>query len=198
MSPEQVLGEELDARTDLFSFGLVLYEMSTGHQAFQADTARVLCEAIQNRTPTAARELNSELPLSLEELIQKALEKDRNLRYQSATGFRTDLQNLKHEADSGRSAAGLEGAASNASTKKEKSADRGAPFQRPRWPLFAGIAAVVLFVAALGAYFYFHRHAVLTDKDTIVLADFTNTTNDAVFDDASSRRWPSSWNNHPS
>jgi serine/threonine protein kinase/Tfp pilus assembly protein PilF len=185
MSPEQVLGEKLDARTDLFSFGLVLYEMSTGQQAFQGETAQVLREAIQNRTHTAARELNSELPRGLEVIINKALEKDRNLRYQSAGEFRSDLQNLKHEADSERSVAELKEAASSASAKKEKFADikHGAYVKRRRWPALAGIAATLLSLAALGAYYYLHRAKTLTDKDTIVLSDFANTTGDGVFDD---------------
>jgi serine/threonine protein kinase len=94
MSPEQVRGEKLDARTDLFSFGLVLYEMATGKQAFSGDTAPELHEAILNRTPVAARELNPELPSRLEDIINKALAKDRNLRYQSAAEMRADLHRL--------------------------------------------------------------------------------------------------------
>ncbi len=91
MSPEQVRGEKLDARTDLFSFGLVIYEMATGKQAFSGDTAPALHEAILNRTPVEAREFNHELPPRLEEIIDRALEKDRNFRYQSAAEMRTDL-----------------------------------------------------------------------------------------------------------
>jgi serine/threonine protein kinase len=95
MSPEQVRGERLDARTDLFSFGLVVYEMATGQRPFTGETAPILHNAILNRTPTPARELNSELPLKLEQIIQKALEKDREVRYQSASEIRTDLESLK-------------------------------------------------------------------------------------------------------
>ena len=186
MSPEQARGEKLDARTDLFSFGLVLYEMATGQRAFKGDTGPILLDAILNRTPTAVRELNPAQPVRLEVLINKALEKDRNLRYQSAADIRTDLQNLKLEADATRSPAGLESAAAGASTKKEKSAavKDGAAFEGRRRLAIAGLAAVALALAGLAAsYFYLHRAAVLTDKDTIVLTDFANTTGDAVFDD---------------
>jgi len=96
MSPEQVRGEKLDARTDLFSFGLVVYEMATGQRPFTGETAPILRHAILNRTPTPARELNSELPLKLEQIIQKALEKDREVRYQTASEIRADLESLRH------------------------------------------------------------------------------------------------------
>jgi len=103
MSPEQARGEELDARTDLFSFGAVLYEMATGRPAFSGATAAVIHEAILNRTPTSPVRLNRDVPLKLEEIINKTLEKDRNLRYQSASDIRTDLKRLKRDTDSGRS-----------------------------------------------------------------------------------------------
>jgi eukaryotic-like serine/threonine-protein kinase len=101
MSPEQVRGEKLDARTDLFSFGLVLYEMATRQQAFSGETAAVLHDAILNRTPTPAQKLNPEIPSKLEEIISKALEKDRERRYQSASEMGTDLQRLPRSMDSG-------------------------------------------------------------------------------------------------
>jgi serine/threonine protein kinase len=105
MSPEQVRGEKVDARTDLFSFGLVLYEMATGHQAFSGETAAMPRDAILNHAPVPVRQLNPELPAKLEEIIHKTLEKDRDLRYQSAAEIRTDLKRFKRDTDSGRSAA---------------------------------------------------------------------------------------------
>jgi serine/threonine protein kinase len=102
MSPEQTRGEELDARTDLFSFGVVLYEMVTGVQPFRGGTFGVITEAILNRRPVAPVRLNPNLSPKLEEIINKALEKDRKLRYQNAADFRTDLERLRRDSDSGR------------------------------------------------------------------------------------------------
>jgi serine/threonine protein kinase len=102
MSPEQARGEELDARTDSFSFGAVLYEMATGRMAFPGKSAAVIYEAILNRTPVPASQINQTLPPKLDEIIGKALEKDRKLRYQSAAEIRTDLQRQKRDSDSAR------------------------------------------------------------------------------------------------
>jgi tetratricopeptide (TPR) repeat protein/predicted Ser/Thr protein kinase len=169
MSPEQARGEELDARTDLFSFGAVLYEMATGRMGFPGNTAAIVHEAILNRAPVPVTRLNPELPRKLEEVIGKALEKDRKLRYQNAADIRTDLQRLKRDTESARLPAASGGAG-------------GAGEQRGIWgKVIVLAAAVILSVAACG-YFYFHRTPKLTDKDTIVLADFTNTTGDVVFD----------------
>jgi eukaryotic-like serine/threonine-protein kinase len=169
MSPEQVRGEELDARTDLFSFGVVLYEMMTGVRPFRGETSGVITEAILNRRPVAPIRLNPDLPPKLEEVINKALEKDKRLRYQSGADLRTDLQRLKRDSDSARLPAAT-GAVIPAGERRGE-----------LWKVVVPVALVVAALAAAG-YFYFHRTPKLTDKDTIVLADFTNTTGDPVFD----------------
>ncbi|HEV3483362.1 MAG TPA: protein kinase, partial [Candidatus Acidoferrales bacterium] len=173
MSPEQVRGEELDARTDLFSFGAVLYEMATGVMPFRGDTTGVIANAILERAPVAPVRLNSDIPPRLEEAINKTLEKDRRLRYQSAADIRTDLQRLKRDSDSGRTFVG----AAEAGVKPV------AQSTRPRWIAIPAVAVVAV-ALGVGSWLYFARGAhALTEKDTIVLADFTNTTGDSVFDD---------------
>jgi eukaryotic-like serine/threonine-protein kinase len=169
MSPEQVRGEELDARTDLFSFGVVLYEMVTGIQPFRGETSGVITEAILNRRPVAPARLNPDLPPKLEEVINKALDKDKKLRYQSAADIRTDLQRLKRDTESGRTAT----ATSHAELKTT----------RFGWAAVAGASILVVGLALGGGLFFSRKAHALTDKDTIVLADFTNTTGDPVFDD---------------
>jgi serine/threonine protein kinase len=169
MSPEQVRGEELDARTDLFSFGVVLYEMVTGVLPFRGETTGVIAEAILNRSPVAPVRLNPNLPAKVEEIVNKALEKDHKLRYQHASDIRADLQRLKRDSDSGRNAPAA------AATSSRIHGYRA---------LMAGAAAVVIGLAVGGWLFYSRKAHALTEKDTIVLADFTNTTGDPVFDDA--------------
>ena len=168
MSPEQVLAKELDARTDLFSFGVVLYEMATGTLPFRGESTGVIFEAILNRPPVAPVRLNPDVPHKLEEIISKALEKDRHLRYQSAAEMRTDLQRLKRDTESERITLGAKAGATSG--------------VRKLWKVFVP-AAVVVVMFSVASYLYFHRTPKLTDKDTIVLADFTNTTGDPVFDE---------------
>jgi tetratricopeptide (TPR) repeat protein len=171
MSPEQARGKELDARTDIFSFGAVLYEMATGQQAFSGNTAAEIFEAILNRTPVAPVRLNPEIPVELERVINKALEKSPDLRYQHASDLRSDLQRLKRDTESGRTAAGTIEAG-----PKRATAPTG------RWMAIAAVAVVAVALGVGGWLFFSRKAHALTDKDTIVLADFTNTTGDAVFD----------------
>jgi len=165
MSPEQVTGKELDSRTDLFSFGVVLYEMATGALPFRGRTTGIIFEAILNRTPPPTVRLNPDIPAGLEQIINKALEKDRNLRYQHAADIHTDLQRLKRDTESARLPV--------TTSARWKSG--------LHWKVIVPVAMLVVALAG-GGYFYFHRTPKLTDKDTIVLADFTNTTGDPVFD----------------
>jgi eukaryotic-like serine/threonine-protein kinase len=223
MSPEQVRAKELDARTDLFSFGAVLYEMATGVLPFHGESSGVIFKAILDSVPTPPIRFNRDLPPKLEDIIFKALEKDRNLRYQHAADIRTDLQRLKRDTDTGRpavtgsgtvpaaaydsdprhitpppgvtpapamaSASGM--TALPATTVSSSSASAVTPpgtaattVPGARKPLVPIVLAAVLAVIALAGVFYFRsrRPNMLTERDTIVLADFANTTGDSVFD----------------
>jgi eukaryotic-like serine/threonine-protein kinase len=173
MSPEQARGEELDARTDLFSFGAVLYEMATGRMAFPGNSAAVIHDGILNRAPVPASKINQALPPKLDEIVGKALEKDRKLRYQSAADIRTDLQRLKRDSESGRAAAATAQVVSKPAAKST----------RFRWAAVTGATFLVIGLAVV-SWLYTRKAHALTDKDTIVLADFTNTTGDPVFDEA--------------
>jgi len=174
MSPEQVRAKELDTRTDLFSFGAVMYEMATGTLPFRGESSGVVFKAILDGTPTSAVRLNPDLPAQLERIINKCLEKDRNLRYQHASEIRADLQRLKRDTESGHMAAASSGTV----------AVHEAPgAQKKRlWMIMAPILLVAALIAG-GLFYRSHQTKPLTERDTIVLADFANATGDVVFDD---------------
>jgi tetratricopeptide (TPR) repeat protein len=203
MSPEQIRAEEADARTDLFSFGLVLYEMATGRQAFAANSPGLVLDAVLNRPVLSPLRLNPQLPVELEHIINKALEKNRELRYQSAADMLVDLKRLKRDTDSGPSSrfdtAALPPpsgtvvpgpAAAERTTVSAAVAERGSDREivvalaRRHKPVAAIVTAAVALLLLAAAYRFLplRRAQALTERDSILLTDFVNTTGDAAFD----------------
>ena len=208
MSPEQVRARALDARTDLFSFGAVLYEMATGDLPFHGESSAVICEAIMNRAPVAVVRLNHDVPSDLERIINRALEKDRNLRFQSAADIRSELQRLKRDTETGRAIAASSGTVAVAQERGVQVAQPPSPASgsspalvpspsssavkvaeapvagRKLLKVLVPAAVILVAMAIAGAFYLRTRQTThrLTEKDTVVLADFTNTTGDTVFD----------------
>ncbi|MGO9515823.1 MAG: serine/threonine-protein kinase, partial [Candidatus Korobacteraceae bacterium] len=177
MSPEQVHGEELDSRTDLFSFGVVVYEMATGRLPFERKTVGATFAAILHESPEPATRWNSQLPVKLDEIVSKALQKDRQLRYQHASEIRSDLQQLR---------AAKQTATTSAGPKTIATPPPETPVSRKnRWKLALPIGLILALLAAIILGLSHRRTSPaskLNEKDAVVLADFANSTGDPVFD----------------
>jgi eukaryotic-like serine/threonine-protein kinase len=193
MSPEQVRAKELDPRTDIFSFGVVLYEMATGTMPFRGESSGVITEAILNRTPPAPVRLNPAVPPKLEHIIGRAMEKDVNLRYQNVADMRAELKRLRRDSDPGRAFVTEDDLVARPSASGPRSSEhRKAEFSQPavtgqgwhpNWKLLLGLAVFLAVTLVVGGLYWRSRAAVkLTDKDTLVLADFENKTEDPIFD----------------
>jgi serine/threonine protein kinase len=168
MSPEQARGEGLDARSDLFSLGATLYEMATGHMAFAGDTSAIIFDAILNRNPIPPARLNPIVLSKLEDIINKLLEKDRKLRYQSASDLEADLRRVRRDSDVSRSAVDISPAE--------------VPTKRLRLKVWVPVVAVVGAAIVVAIFLRAPRASALTERDVVVLSDFVNTTGDTAFD----------------
>jgi len=174
MSPEQVRGADLDRRTDLFSLGAVLYEMATGAMPFTGSTSGVIFEAILNRAPVPPVRLNPTVPAELERVIQKSLEKDRTMRYQSAADMRADLRRVKRETDS----------STRTAVSQQNLYDPARPVTpSKRWPLYAGAAVVLLLLAIAGSHWYqahsAHPAAAVDSKPSVAVLPLQNLSTDS-------------------